>query len=1471
MIHFRTLMLITATWLLAIQVPAVAQTENNDQTAAKTAENDNQTPSNPKEICEEIIEQLTKEASTAAPPEQVSTEAFLNQINEREERGQVSVPPGQVAGRSIAEARRAEAEQLSNAVSTANRPIVDRVKEARELLKAGKVGEAAKLLKDVKDTDVPALKRVVARTKAAADGRSQNFTAPWEHPRVKLGSDPLIQQLQRMAADRPTQQSEPQLVVQQHEIEGTAATLPGRGQDRGTATPFSQDASPAAKQPPAATNPPHAAKGAPPPQLPGTASGPTTQQPPANTPSPRAATAPSAPTSARPAATGARPTPATTPQTRTSAQQPAASAAPSSGAATTPLSAATSQRPSQPAGGQPGRQHGASGSQAQQGHGAGGTGRDWNPQLEGRLGPTGGGVGRDWNPRLEGRLGPTGGGVGSDWKGNQDIRAYDRQHVALVTGDGRKVTIKPLINALQKVAPAAAKDPLVRHAPPIRGGREVVRLSPAVQRAIVEKRDQLRHVGGVELDVTFQMLSLLGVPEMRTEGPAILIENPIIISLRRLVDAAKPYATSPDQWQRLPDDIRYPGGIGRIHGYVLDPDTKDVLVVGTPATRRETRLDIDLFTVLMETVWAKGLTPGISLDPRPDDLAGLQYSRIINLPSDALVTRIMLDADYEMKRINFGLVNVADPHFKSLADIIRRETPKGRLSTRFWFRPIPLNPNTVRVSSSGNVVLYDAGVQLLTETMKVQKAGMTGTGEADPVATRAAEEFTRVYARFETSAAVKPQGIYALLHGVTDIVTMCKILRESEIDFPVLEELRGLPYQHLTGKDAVRIFYPGVKVNIEGIGAAAGNVIVLSGGVQLRSRPTRRSLDQFDDYVGNFLEQTAENFRSGDFVQRLSLTFTLPAQQIGGSPLAEIAKLAGLRELAEKRPDSASRRFRDATVKDPTDVDAWVYLALAEVQAGRNAEAGRAIEQAQALDPNDALVKETSLQIAWLVNPKLMLDAVESTLRRELSVEYTNKAYFALSTRNFHLGIESADKAIQLWPDNVLAYLIRGEAYSITAKYDRAIHDYDQAVRLDPSSATAFFDRGLAYQSKGDNDRAIEDYTQAIRLYPTGADAFVNRGNVYAGKHDYDRAIQDYDQAIRLNPKLALAFINRGKTYDGKGDDDRAIQDYDQAIRLDSSDGRTFSSRGLSYAKKGDNDRAIQDYDQAIRLEPNDAIHFHLRGQSYAKKGDHDRAVLDYDHAIGLDPKRAEVFYDRGRVYASKGDYDRAITDYDHAIRLEPKRAAFSDRGLAYANKGDFDRAIQDFDQAIRLDPKRAATFSDRGLAYARKGDFDRAIQDFDQAIQVDPKRADDFYARGLAYQRTGNVDRAIQNYDQVIRLNPKDFRAFGNRARAYESKGDFDRAIHDYDQLIHLDPNNARGFQSRGMIYAQKDNADRAIQDYDRAIQLDPSYASAFYLRGLAYAKKGQLDRAVADLRRADTLGFQQAGSLLRELGITP
>ena len=63
-----------------------------------------------------------------------------------------------------------------------------------------------------------------------------------------------------------------------------------------------------------------------------------------------------------------------------------------------------------------------------------------------------------------------------------------------------------------------------------------------------------------------------------------------------------------------------------------------------------------------------------------------------------------------------------------------------------------------------------------------------------------------------------------------------------------------------------------------------------------------------------------------------------------------------------------------------------------------------------------------------------------------------------------------------------------------------ALADHNQAIQLDPNDAMAYNNRGNVYNDQGKYDLALADLNQAIQLDPNDAIAYTNRGALYISK-----------------------------------------------------------------------------------------------------------------------------------------------------------------------------------------------------------------------------------------------------------------------------------------------------------------------------------------------------------------------------------
>jgi tetratricopeptide (TPR) repeat protein len=97
--------------------------------------------------------------------------------------------------------------------------------------------------------------------------------------------------------------------------------------------------------------------------------------------------------------------------------------------------------------------------------------------------------------------------------------------------------------------------------------------------------------------------------------------------------------------------------------------------------------------------------------------------------------------------------------------------------------------------------------------------------------------------------------------------------------------------------------------------------------------------------------------------------------------------------------------------------------------------------------------------------------------------------------------------------------------------YLGALAEYTKAIQLDPQDALAFCCRGVAHYRLGDGYKAMADYNKAIEIDPNLAIGYYRRGFLHYVAKDYLSAIADYNKSIELNPDFALAYSNRSYVY----------------------------------------------------------------------------------------------------------------------------------------------------------------------------------------------------------------------------------------------------------------------------------------------------------------------------------------------------
>ncbi len=144
---------------------------------------------------------------------------------------------------------------------------------------------------------------------------------------------------------------------------------------------------------------------------------------------------------------------------------------------------------------------------------------------------------------------------------------------------------------------------------------------------------------------------------------------------------------------------------------------------------------------------------------------------------------------------------------------------------------------------------------------------------------------------------------------------------------------------------------------------------------------------------------------------------------------------------------------------------------------------------------------------------------------------------------NYASAIPLYEKAIDIDPNNDMAYFRLALSYNYNGNYDKAIAVFNKEIELYPENYNIYDVQSMSYENKGDFDNAIANSNKALQLNPDDEYAYNNRGTAYLSKGDVDRAIADYDKAAEINPNLSLIYHNRARAYFNKKDYDKCWDD----------------------------------------------------------------------------------------------------------------------------------------------------------------------------------------------------------------------------------------------------------------------------------------------------------------------------------------
>lgn len=278
----------------------------------------------------------------------------------------------------------------------------------------------------------------------------------------------------------------------------------------------------------------------------------------------------------------------------------------------------------------------------------------------------------------------------------------------------------------------------------------------------------------------------------------------------------------------------------------------------------------------------------------------------------------------------------------------------------------------------------------------------------------------------------------------------------------------------------------------------------------------------------------------------------------------------------------------------------------------------------------------------------------------------------------------SIDRAVELNEDSAFAWAVRTLVYdwlaAVPVNDPRQQQEYftaaetsaNRALLLEPDNVLA-----LAYEAEVDVDQlryaeALDKIATALELNPSSMDVHRVHGTVLESNGFYQDAIQAYARAAEINPNLTFLYLRMGANYRRERDMDNALKYFAQAANINSQlgiqDPIPYWSIGRTYLQDGQFFIAARNLETAVEISPDNAQLLGYLGIIYFKARNYENAVEtlrcavdgcdDQEHAqllcetlaimicddaeqpfiargvspLGLDPSSLEYYYTYGSV-----------------------------------------------------------------------------------------------------------------------------------------------------------------------------------------------------------------------------------------------
>ncbi|XP_057964310.1 suppressor of RPS4-RLD 1 [Malania oleifera] len=538
------------------------------------------------------------------------------------------------------------------------------------------------------------------------------------------------------------------------------------------------------------------------------------------------------------------------------------------------------------------------------------------------------------------------------------------------------------------------------------------------------------------------------------------------------------------------------------------------------------------------------------------------------------------------------------------------------------------------------------------------------------------------------------------------------------------------------------------------------------------------------------------------------------------------------------------------------------------------------------------------LELANLCRSKDWSKAIrvlDSILSQSCAIQDICNRAFCYSQLELHKHvIKDCDKALQLDPTLLQAYILKGHAFSALGRKEDAIlvwqqgfeyatrqsADLKQMLELEDLLKIAKQDRSITFEN-----HVMESSGSSMSVCESGPHNSSNSIDVQKinskliGKSEScsesnglsEICSKPSDRSSVLN-ELADT-VKRDKNYDVQSNGTYSVSDKlgDKAHLCSQLSKASEHKSAVICSKSSDSLETISNsnYLSEIHDVLNDetkkskkfcvtrisetksiSVDFRLsRGIALVNEGKYPQALSIFDQILKEDPSYLEALIGRGTAYAFQRQLDDAMADFTKAVQSNPCACeAWKRRGQARAAVGKYVEAIEDLTKALEFEPNSADTLHERGIVNFKHKHFDAAIEDLSLCVKLDKDNKSAYTHLGLALSSVGEYARAKEAHMKSIQLDQNFVEAWAHLTQFYYDLANPTKALECLQQIQKIDERYVKAYFLRGVLFHGMGEHRNAIRGLSKGLRIDKSNIECLYLRASCYHAIGEYAEAVKD-----------------------